>query len=72
MKRIIWGKFGACGGQACIGIDYILTQKKFAPTLVKSQLYFTDFFYLIIYIVTFMTIIKRYKFVFLIIYRWNC
>ncbi|CAH1437971.1 unnamed protein product [Lactuca virosa] len=35
MKRIIWGKFGACGGQACIGIDYILTQKKFAPTLVE-------------------------------------
>ncbi|KAL8193266.1 hypothetical protein R6Q57_026847 [Mikania cordata] len=35
MKRIIWGKYGACGGQACIGIDYILTQKKFAPTLVE-------------------------------------
>ncbi|XP_071734844.1 aldehyde dehydrogenase family 3 member F1-like [Rutidosis leptorrhynchoides] len=35
MKRIIWGKFGACGGQACIAIDYILTQKKFASTLVE-------------------------------------
>lgn len=35
MKRIIWGKFGACGGQACIAIDYILTQKKFAPNLVE-------------------------------------
>ncbi|KAI3748271.1 hypothetical protein L6452_11248 [Arctium lappa] len=35
MKRIIWGKFGACAGQVCIGIDYILTQKKFAPTLVE-------------------------------------
>ncbi|KAI3721981.1 hypothetical protein L2E82_33002 [Cichorium intybus] len=35
MKRIIWGKFGACAGQACIGIDYILTQKKFAPILVE-------------------------------------
>ncbi|GJW75236.1 aldehyde dehydrogenase family 3 member F1-like protein [Tanacetum coccineum] len=35
VKRIIWGKFGACGGQACIAIDYILTQKKFAPILVE-------------------------------------
>ncbi|XP_076924295.1 aldehyde dehydrogenase family 3 member F1-like [Bidens hawaiensis] len=35
IKRIIWGKYGVCGGQACIGIDYILTQKKFAPTLVE-------------------------------------
>ncbi|KAL4576909.1 hypothetical protein LXL04_013010 [Taraxacum kok-saghyz] len=35
MKRIIWGKFGACGGQACIAIDYILTPKKFAPILVE-------------------------------------
>ncbi|KVI09439.1 Aldehyde dehydrogenase, C-terminal [Cynara cardunculus var. scolymus] len=35
IKRIIWGKFGACAGQVCIGIDYILTQKKFAPTLVE-------------------------------------
>nr|XP_043632394.1 aldehyde dehydrogenase family 3 member F1-like isoform X2 [Erigeron canadensis] len=35
VKRIIWGKFGACGGQACIAVDYILTQKKFAPILVE-------------------------------------
>ncbi|KAJ0841404.1 putative aldehyde dehydrogenase (NAD(+)) [Helianthus annuus] len=35
VKRIIWGKYGACGGQACIAIDYILTHKKFAPTLVE-------------------------------------
>ncbi|KAK1409895.1 hypothetical protein QVD17_36424 [Tagetes erecta] len=35
MKRIIWGKFGACGGQACIAIDYILTSKKFTPILVE-------------------------------------
>ncbi|KAK9061520.1 hypothetical protein SSX86_018702 [Deinandra increscens subsp. villosa] len=35
MKRIIWGKYGACGGQACIAIDYILTEKKFAPILVE-------------------------------------
>ncbi|MFS8011842.1 putative aldehyde dehydrogenase (NAD(+)) [Helianthus anomalus] len=35
VKRIIWGKYGACGGQACIAIDYILTHKKIAPTLVE-------------------------------------
>ncbi|KAJ9555614.1 hypothetical protein OSB04_010228 [Centaurea solstitialis] len=34
-KRIIWGKFGACAGQACIGIDYILTEKKNASNLVE-------------------------------------
>ncbi|XAR60380.1 Aldehyde dehydrogenase (NAD(+)) [Bertholletia excelsa] len=36
MKRIIGGKFGTCAGQACIGIDYILTEKKFAPILVEQ------------------------------------
>ncbi|KAK6925638.1 Aldehyde dehydrogenase domain [Dillenia turbinata] len=35
VKRILGGKFGACGGQACIGIDYILVEKNFAPTLVE-------------------------------------
>lgn len=35
VKRIILGKFGACAGQACIAIDYILVEKKFAPTLVE-------------------------------------
>nr|XP_043637688.1 aldehyde dehydrogenase family 3 member F1-like [Erigeron canadensis] len=34
-KRIVWGKFGVCGGQACIGIDYILTEKKYLPDLVE-------------------------------------
>ena len=36
VKRIILGKFGACAGQACIAIDYILVEKKFAPTLVRK------------------------------------
>ncbi|KAJ7980740.1 Aldehyde dehydrogenase [Quillaja saponaria] len=35
VKRIIVGKYGACAGQACIGIDYILAEKKFTPTLVE-------------------------------------
>ncbi|PIA42770.1 hypothetical protein AQUCO_02000312v1 [Aquilegia coerulea] len=34
VKRILGGKFGCCCGQACIGIDYILVEKKFAPILV--------------------------------------
>ncbi|KAK4254895.1 hypothetical protein QN277_007971 [Acacia crassicarpa] len=34
-KRIIVGKFGACAGQACIAIDYILVGKEFASTLVE-------------------------------------
>ncbi|KAL3529859.1 hypothetical protein ACH5RR_009181, partial [Cinchona calisaya] len=35
IKRILAGKYGACAGQVCIGIDYILTEKKFATTLVE-------------------------------------
>ncbi|XP_076926790.1 aldehyde dehydrogenase family 3 member F1-like [Bidens hawaiensis] len=35
-KRIIWGKFGLCAGQACIGIDYVLTEKKCLPNLLES------------------------------------
>ncbi|KAL8227234.1 hypothetical protein R6Q57_017066 [Mikania cordata] len=35
-KRIVWGKFGLCAGQACIGIDYILTEKKCLQNLVES------------------------------------
>ncbi|KAJ7980777.1 Aldehyde dehydrogenase [Quillaja saponaria] len=35
VKRILVGKYGACAGQACIGIDYILAEKKFTPTLVE-------------------------------------
>ncbi|OVA03902.1 Aldehyde dehydrogenase NAD(P)-dependent [Macleaya cordata] len=35
IKRIIGGKFGACGGQACVGIDYVLVDETFAPTLIE-------------------------------------
>ncbi|RAL45867.1 hypothetical protein DM860_006021 [Cuscuta australis] len=35
LKRIIAGKFGVCSGQACIGIDYILVEKKFCNELVE-------------------------------------
>ncbi|RVW32783.1 Aldehyde dehydrogenase family 3 member F1 [Vitis vinifera] len=35
IKRVLGGKFGACAGQACIAIDYILVQEGFAPTLLE-------------------------------------
>ncbi|KAL2497681.1 Aldehyde dehydrogenase family 3 member F1 [Abeliophyllum distichum] len=35
VKRISGGKWGACAGQACIGIDYVIVQRKFAPVLVE-------------------------------------
>ncbi|CAA2982987.1 aldehyde dehydrogenase family 3 member F1 [Olea europaea subsp. europaea] len=35
VKRISGGKWGACAGQACIGIDYVLVQRKLAPVLVE-------------------------------------
>lgn len=34
VKRIIGGKFASCNGQVCVGVDYILVEKKFAATLV--------------------------------------
>lgn len=34
MKRLTSAKWGACGGQACIGIDYLLVEEKFAPSLI--------------------------------------
>ncbi|XP_052186959.1 aldehyde dehydrogenase family 3 member F1-like isoform X2 [Diospyros lotus] len=36
VKRVVAGKFGTCAGQACIGIDYILGEKAFIPTLVEQ------------------------------------
>ncbi|KAL3525325.1 hypothetical protein ACH5RR_013697 [Cinchona calisaya] len=35
IKRIAGGKWGPCSGQACIGIDYILVEQKFASILVE-------------------------------------
>ncbi|KAK7832954.1 aldehyde dehydrogenase family 3 member f1 [Quercus suber] len=35
VKRIVYGKYGCCAGQACIAIDYILVEKKFTRTVVE-------------------------------------
>lgn len=35
VNRIIGAKYGACGGQACIAIDYVLIENKFTSTLVE-------------------------------------
>ncbi|CAH9103300.1 unnamed protein product [Cuscuta epithymum] len=35
LDRILAAKFGICSGQACIGIDYILVEKKFSAELVE-------------------------------------
>jgi len=37
VKRILVAKYGACAGQACIAIDYVLVEKSFSSTLVKSN-----------------------------------
>ncbi|XP_057451670.1 aldehyde dehydrogenase family 3 member F1-like isoform X2 [Lotus japonicus] len=34
VKRILVAKYGACAGQACISIDYILVEKSFSSILV--------------------------------------
>lgn len=34
-RRIIAGKWACNAGQACISVDYIITKKEFAPTLVR-------------------------------------
>ncbi|ONK73647.1 uncharacterized protein A4U43_C04F33790 [Asparagus officinalis] len=33
--RIVAGKWGPCYGQACVAIDYLLVEEKFAPTLIE-------------------------------------
>lgn len=43
-ERIVGGKWGACYGQACIGIDYLLVEEKYAPTLVSFCCFFHFFF----------------------------
>uniref|UniRef100_A0A5B7A3W9 Aldehyde dehydrogenase n=2 Tax=Davidia involucrata TaxID=16924 RepID=A0A5B7A3W9_DAVIN len=35
VKRIAGGKWGPCSGQACIGIDYVLVDDKFASALIE-------------------------------------
>ncbi|WCJ36900.1 Aldehyde dehydrogenase family 3 member F1 [Euphorbia peplus] len=34
-KRIVGTKFSPCAGQACIAVDYVLVEKKFASNLVE-------------------------------------
>ncbi|XP_017227608.1 aldehyde dehydrogenase family 3 member F1 [Daucus carota subsp. sativus] len=34
-KRILGGKFASCAGQVCIGVDYILVEKRYLSTLVS-------------------------------------
>ncbi|MFS7983549.1 putative aldehyde dehydrogenase (NAD(+)) [Helianthus anomalus] len=36
VKRVASGKWGACAGQACIGIDYVIVEHKFASTLIEQ------------------------------------
>ncbi|CAO2035950.1 unnamed protein product [Urochloa humidicola] len=35
VNRIIAGKWSSCAGQACIAIDYVLVEERFAPVLIK-------------------------------------
>ncbi|XP_057420094.1 aldehyde dehydrogenase family 3 member H1-like isoform X2 [Lotus japonicus] len=35
-RRIIAGKWACNSGQACISVDYIITKKEFAPTLINA------------------------------------
>lgn len=37
VKRIIGGKWGACSGQACVGVDYVLVEDKFKTNLVTMH-----------------------------------
>ena len=34
VNRVIFAKWSSCAGQACIAIDYVLVEERFAPTLV--------------------------------------
>ncbi|XP_047068753.1 aldehyde dehydrogenase family 3 member F1-like [Lolium rigidum] len=35
VNRVIFAKWSSCAGQACVAIDYILVEERFAPTLIK-------------------------------------
>ncbi|RVW51802.1 Aldehyde dehydrogenase family 3 member F1 [Vitis vinifera] len=35
VKRVVGGKWGPCNGQACIGVDYVLVEEKFASHLIE-------------------------------------
>ncbi|EMS57171.1 Aldehyde dehydrogenase family 3 member F1 [Triticum urartu] len=34
VNRVIFAKWSSCAGQACIAIDYVLVEERFAPTLI--------------------------------------
>ncbi|KAK6922647.1 Aldehyde dehydrogenase domain [Dillenia turbinata] len=36
VKRIVGGKWGSCNGQACIAVDYVLVEDRFASVLINS------------------------------------
>lgn len=37
VNRVIFAKWSSCAGQACIAIDYVLVEERFAPTLVCTH-----------------------------------
>ncbi|KAI4314795.1 hypothetical protein L6164_027667 [Bauhinia variegata] len=45
VKRIVGGKWGPCSGQACIAVDYVLVEEKFAPVLIELLKKFIRRFY---------------------------
>lgn len=36
VKRIVSGKWGLCSGQACVGVDYLLVEEKYASEVIES------------------------------------
>ncbi|EHA8592117.1 putative Aldehyde dehydrogenase family 3 member F1 [Cocos nucifera] len=34
VERVVGGKWGTCCGQACVAIDYLIVEEKFAPIVV--------------------------------------
>ncbi|XP_009355863.2 aldehyde dehydrogenase family 3 member H1 [Pyrus x bretschneideri] len=45
VRRIIAGKWALNNGQACIGVDYIITTKDFAPKLIEALKYGLEQFF---------------------------
>ena len=42
VNRVIFAKWSSCAGQACIAIDYVLVEERFATTLVRYALVTSD------------------------------
>lgn len=47
VQRIVGGKWGACSGQACIGIDYVLVEDQFKSNLVIMLDLLTNFLFIL-------------------------